>query len=292
VRTLPFQAKNGVQLLKDGLHDLTQPGQGAAQWLRPGSATGPPGPTNHLDAIVRQPVLVTRRSFKAGIDHIHPTDRLAATLQTRIRPSARGEERLRQELILSAGLREAKSSDHSTLSSRYEQMEALIPAEPIAPATIRLPSQPVPRRLASRVGTAALVPRLKGRIWAEQPLGQVQGKGDDRIALLAEQAIELRSGRQPRKSCPQVAPALPIESPLALETGPLPKEGQSHHLAPAQARRRARPGGFAGHLRLVRRHQSSRRVSRSWYPCPSSVSACTVEVVQANRKGRLPFFQV
>jgi len=290
---LPFQAEDRIQLAKDGLHDLTQSSQPAAQRLRPGMTTRPPGTANHPAAVVQPPLLMPGPPFKAGVDDLHPTDRLADIGQARIKLMTPREKGLGQGLIFGAGRSEAKASNHSAGRRSHQQMKALIPAEPIAPANICLPSQPASSSTFGITGGhRRAIQRLIGIIRAEQSMRQMQGKGDDCIAVLTLQAIELRTSRQVGKGCPQVTLGIAVEGPFALKVGPLSKERQGHHLTPAQAGRWARPrrlGWQGGLVKVINHHVQCRKVGS----CVHQRLAPSLEDwVQANPKTQLPFFQV
>ena len=151
------QPKVVVQFLEDRLNDLAQPSHPATQRFRPRMGAGASRPTNDQDAIVCPPVMMPANAFKAGIHHIDATDRLPATWQPLVGVLARGKEGFRQWLIFGAGWREAKASNQASGRDRRQQMEAFIPAQPIAPATNGLsgqPSSPTPLGITSRDSSA------------------------------------------------------------------------------------------------------------------------------------------
>src|SRR5579859_3706094 len=288
-----FQTQDRIQLVKDRLDNLALPSQPAAQRFRPGMVTRPSGTANHLNTIVVLPGRVPGAPFKAGIDDIHPTNRLAGTGQARIRTLSRSEERLRQRLILGTAWCKTKAGDHPGGRGCHEQMEALVPTEPVAPANIRLPSQPAipsPFRITSRDGCT--IQSLIGIIGVEQSFGQVQPKGDDGIAVAPLQAVELRAGRQARKRWAQMMLGIAVEGSLARKAGPLSKERQSHHLTPAQASRRATTGRLSRQVHLVKAINHHVECGQEGIRIHQRLAPSRVEWVQANPTVRLPFFQV
>src|ERR671932_260671 len=134
----PFtvEAEGMPELLIDRLHDLTHPSQPAPEPLGPRRSTIALRRADDLSAIGCPPGLLVGFPFEALVDHIRPTGRSTHARQARVGMATEGKERLRQGLIFGAGRPKAKASDHPKGVDRQQEREALIPAQPIAPADI------------------------------------------------------------------------------------------------------------------------------------------------------------
>src|SRR5207248_10224455 len=100
-------------------------------------------------------------------------------------------------------------------------------------------NQPVPRRLASRVGMPELSSASQAVLRVHR-LDQEQAEGHDDITIAPLQSIELLTLRQGWKRRSQVAHRIAVEGAFTGKPRPLPKHCQRHHLATRQR------GGWSG----------------------------------------------
>jgi hypothetical protein len=154
----PFtvQANGMLEFVIACLHDLTHSGQPAPQRLKPGASTIAFGRTQNRPPRVLAPACMAGGALETFVDHIGSMAWSACSWPLRLREAAEGEKRVRQRLILCAGCPKAKPCDDTNGIHGNQQMQALIPPQPITPANIGEPRQPAPRRLASRVGPPEL----------------------------------------------------------------------------------------------------------------------------------------
>src|SRR5215475_331439 len=134
----PFaiEAEGMPELLIHCLHDLAYACLPASEPLGPRHAAIALRWTDDLGAIGPPPSLVEGLPLEALIDDIRPTGREAHARQARVGRATEGKERLRQGLIFATGWPKAEAGDHPPGIDRQEQMEAFIPAQPVAPANI------------------------------------------------------------------------------------------------------------------------------------------------------------
>ena len=148
VRTLATEAEGRVDFVIDGLDDLTDSGEPAAQTLGPGLMAIALRRAQYLRPVPWPPACVRGLPLEALITDRGSQGRLPDAQASRVRPPAQREEGLGQRLILGAGRANAKAGHDPSRIARHEQMEAFVPV------SARPGSQAAPRRLASRVGTA------------------------------------------------------------------------------------------------------------------------------------------
>src|SRR5262249_50181349 len=136
---------------------------------------------------------------------------------------------------ITAGRSKAKAGDHTGRGNRGEQMEALIPANAIAPADISLPGQPAgatPLGIACR--NTRTVQRLIQTALRLHLFHQEQTEGHDHLTMLPGHAIELLQLGQGWEGRAQVAHRIAIEGAFTGKLPPLTKYRQRYYLATRQ----------------------------------------------------------
>jgi hypothetical protein len=238
VRTLTRQAKGIQEFVVDGLDDLSQAGQPAPQGF---------GPVDALTALVRRrhqvdlklglPAAARSFSGKAFVCHVGALSRQVSTGQMRRGVLTSGEQGRRQLLIMGTGRLKAKTSDDAQRRDTQQQMKAFIPAEAIAPADICLPSQPAGATAFGIAGHCrGTIQDFIAALLGLQVVNEKQAERCDRIAMLAQEPIELPASRQCRKRGSQLLLHVAVKGPFTGELHPLPKEGQRDHLTAMQGR--------------------------------------------------------
>ena len=146
-----------------------------------------------------------------------------------------GEKGLGQRMVIATGQSLAKPANHAGRSNRREQMEALIPANAIAPADVGLSGQPsraTPLGIAR--GDARTVQRLVQTMLRFHLVHQEQTEGHDHIAMLLRHSIELLTVGQGWERRSQVAQCIAVVGAFARKLRPLSKHRQRYHLATRQ----------------------------------------------------------
>ena len=100
VRALAVEAKDMLQAVVDGLHDLANTGQPASPGLGPGMAAVALRGTDQFSPVDVLPVAMAVFALKALVGDIHSLSRCPDAGDARVRESAQSEERLSQGLIL------------------------------------------------------------------------------------------------------------------------------------------------------------------------------------------------
>ena len=156
----PFtvQAAGRMELLVHRLHHLAYPSHPAPEPLGPWRLAMALGRTDDLGSVAPPPPRMRRLPLKAFVDHIRAQGRGPHTQQPRVGLTAQGKKGVGQRLVLGAGRSKAKAGDYPNRIDRQQQMEAFIPAQPIAPPAVRQTGQPtrttslgIPRRDARAV---------------------------------------------------------------------------------------------------------------------------------------------
>src|ERR687896_911653 len=205
VRTLTAKAKSMVELVVDGLHDLTDPGEPAAHALRPGLVAIALRRAQHLRSVTMPPARVRGLPLEALITDIGPEGRLSDTQASRVGSLAQGEEGLGQRLVFGTGGANTIAGNDPSGGDRHEQMEAFVPAQPIAPADIGEPRQPAsPSPFGIPCWHRRAVQGFIGCVATVQTADQVPEEGHDGSIVLAQQAVELGAMGQPGKSGAQL----------------------------------------------------------------------------------------
>ncbi len=159
MRALTRQAKGIQELVVDSFDDLPQAGQPAPQGFRPVHSPARLMWWSHqIDLVLLVPAKTWPFARKAFVGDIRPVSRQAtASRLGRGRVTSRKQSGC-QVLIMRARASKAKAGNDSLSRDAQQEMEAFVPAKAVTPADVCLTSQPVPRRLVSRV-TAALLSR-------------------------------------------------------------------------------------------------------------------------------------
>src|SRR3989440_12374530 len=139
---LTSQPEGIEQLVIDGLNDLAQPSQPASPRFGPAHFATLMGRADDLRTVTGLPVTMQSIPGEAFVGYIDALSWSADALQTRRGMLASGEKGLSQRMVIATGCGKAKAGDHAGRGNRGEQMEALIPANAIAPADIGLSGQP------------------------------------------------------------------------------------------------------------------------------------------------------
>ena len=142
VWALPVQPEGMVELVKDCLHYLAYPSQPSAQCFGPGIPAVALGGTDYPSSIVVSPPLCRRLAFKAFVHYIAAPGWLPQSGQPGMGSMPEGEEVLGQGLVFDTGWGKAEAGDDALRIDRKQQVEAFIPAQPVAPANVNLPGQP------------------------------------------------------------------------------------------------------------------------------------------------------
>ncbi len=100
------------------------------------------GRADDLRTVTGLPVTMQLIPGKAKVFHIDALGWSPDALQTRRGMLASGEKGLGQRMVMATARGKAKAGDHAGRGHRGEQMQALIPANAIAPADIGLAGQP------------------------------------------------------------------------------------------------------------------------------------------------------
>src|SRR6266700_7879167 len=294
MRTLTSQPKGIEQLAIDGLNDLTQSSQPASPGFGPMHLTALMRGADHLSMILLMPVPMQQITCEAFVSHIDALCWRTNTGQTRRRLLASGEKGLGQRMVVATACGKAKAGNHASWRNGSQQMEALIPANAVAPADIGLSRQPAGATpLGIARGNARTVQGFIQAALCLQVLNQVQTEGHDDIALLPLQPIELLALRQRRKRWAQVAHRIAVEGAFTGKLRPLAKHGQRHYLATRQRRRWSRTMFLskAGRLaKIIDQHvpcsQKGILVHHQRAPFPYELDR------QAHCRLWMPFFQV
>src|SRR5512144_926385 len=131
MRPLPIQAEAVVKTAIDRFNDLTKTGQPAAPRPRPGALAVALRRTDHLGTIEMLPLLAPGRALKALIGHVRPLGWSANTGQAWVRPMPYGQKGLCQGLVFSTGGGIAKAGDDPHGIDRQQQINPLIPTQPV-----------------------------------------------------------------------------------------------------------------------------------------------------------------
>lgn len=164
----PFmsQTKGIEEFVIDRFNDLSQTSKPTAQGFGPSLLATLMRWGDHASRTLRLPLVLWLISCKPLISHIEALCRQAAASQTWARLGSCSNKSRGQRLIMSAGWSEAKPSDYSGRVDTEQQMEPFVPTQTGTPTNISLSSQPVPRRLASRVLIPVLSSTAYGQRWA------------------------------------------------------------------------------------------------------------------------------
>jgi hypothetical protein len=193
-----------------------------------------------LDAMLAQPLAAWSFSSKAFIGHIGALSGQARTGQTRRWVLASGKQGGCQVLIMGAGRPKAKAGNDSGGRDTEPQVKAFIPAYAIAPANIRLPSQPTGASTFGITGHCrGTIQDLIEAVLRLQEVDQKQGEPRDVIPMLAQQSIELAAIRQVWKRGSQVMLRVAIKRSFTGKLHPLAKERQGDHFTALQRRQRS-----------------------------------------------------
>src|SRR6266516_8199956 len=205
----------------------------------------------------RPPARGRRRPLDALIATIRTQGGLADTPAAGVGRLTPGQDGRRQGLILGPGRSAADPRDHPPRPDGPAPVEALVPAEAVAPAAIgpaRQPAGPTTLGLPRRHRRA--VQGFVGPLATRQAVPQGQEARHDGRVVTAPQALQ-RAPRGPRgKGRAPGLGGVAVERPFASQTGPRPKEAQGDHLTPAERGprtwvKRWRPRGWAA---LVNHH--------------------------------------
>src|SRR6266581_9678254 len=294
MRTLTCQPEGIEQLAIDRFNDLTQPSQPASPGFGPLDLTALMWGSDHLCTVSGLPVAMQLITCKAFIGHIDALSGSADTGQRRRGKLSSGEKGLGKAMVVATAHGKAKAGNHASWRNGSEHMEALIPANAVAPADIGLSGQP--SRAASlgiARGNARTVERFIQTALCLHLVNQRQTEGHDDITLLALQPIELLALRQGRERRSQVAQRVAVEGTFAGKLRPLAKHGQRHHLATRQRGRWSRTMFLSKALRLakiidhhVQCSQKGILVHHQRAPFPYELDR------QAHCRLWMPFFQV
>src|SRR5262249_15920925 len=137
MRTLAVEAEGMRELLIHRLDDLPHPSHSAPEPLGPRRLTVPFGWADDLGSLDSPPGSLLGLSLDALVDHVGSTGRGAYTCQAWVGLATQCKERVCGGLIFGTRRTNAEAGDHPAGVDRQEQMEALIPAQPVAPANSR-----------------------------------------------------------------------------------------------------------------------------------------------------------
>src|SRR6266487_5495566 len=143
MRALPSQSEGIEHLVIDGFNDLTQPSQPASPVFgRPAHFAALMWRADHLRTVSSLPVVMQLIASKAFVGNIDALRRSADTAQAWRGMCSCGEKSFGQRMVIATGRRKAKAGNHASWGNGGEQMQALIPANAVAPADVGLPGQP------------------------------------------------------------------------------------------------------------------------------------------------------
>src|SRR6266571_2922206 len=137
--TLTGKPESIEQLVKDGLNDLAQPSQPASPGFGPAYLAALMWWADDLGTIRGLPLGVQQIARKALVGDIGALRWSADTGQTRCGLLSSGKEGLGQAMIVATARGKAKAGNHAGRRNGGEQVEALIPANAVAPTDIGLP---------------------------------------------------------------------------------------------------------------------------------------------------------
>jgi hypothetical protein len=207
MRTFSVAAEGMRALFIHRLHDLAHPRPPASEPLGPRRPAIALGRADALGAIGPPPGHLIDVPLETLVDDGWPTGRGTRARQARVRIATQGKERLREGLIFGACRPKAETGDPLRGIDRQEQMAALIPAQPVAPAnsgqawqSARAAALGIPR------GDAGAVQGFVRASLGRQHLHEVQKTGHQRRILLGWAS---RSGGAPRTRRCQAASAVP-----------------------------------------------------------------------------------
>src|SRR4029453_14221291 len=132
----PIEAEGMMELLVHRLHDLAHPSEPTPEPLGPRRPAIALGGADDVGAISPPPGHLVGLPLETFIDDIGSAGWGTHTRQTRERMAAEGKERLCQGLILRTRSPKPEAGDHPDRVERQEGVEALIPAQAVAPAAI------------------------------------------------------------------------------------------------------------------------------------------------------------
>ena len=235
VRALPVQPEGMVELLEDRFHDLTYPGQPAAQCFGPRGLAVGFGRRDQPGTIAVLPPLMPLLSLEALVRHIPAQSLRPQGGKPGVGSLPEGEEILGQSLVPGAGRGKAETGNDALGIDRKQQVKAFIPAQAVAPANISLSGQPAPApAFGVPCGNAGTVQGFVEALASLQQPGQVPEESRQGLVAAPGQPVELAAPRQGGESWPQAASGVTVEVPLAAEACPLAEDGQGNHLALSQ----------------------------------------------------------
>ncbi len=188
--TLAGKSEDIEQFVIDSLNDLAQPCQPAPPDFGPVYLTLLMGRADVQDLILLVPLVMQLLPSKAFVGDIDSLGWSTDTGQARRGLRSYGKKDFGQRIVITTAA--AKPVITPLGSNRQEQMEALIPANAIAPADIGLSRQPdgaMPLGIAS--GNARTIQGLIQAALRLHVLHQIPTESGDGIAIVPLQAIEL-----------------------------------------------------------------------------------------------------
>ena len=232
VRTLPVQREGMVELVEDGLHDLAYPGQPAAHCFGPGIPAVAPGRTDYPGSVAVSPPL-SRPPGPQSLCPLHTSLGLVPPKwATWDGGMPEGTEILGQGLVLGAGCGKAETGNAALGIDGKQQVEARIPAQPVAPANIRLTGQPTGAPAFGGPGRdTGTVQCFVDATLSSQQVHQVAGESRQGLVMVLGQPVELAPAGQYRESWPPAAGGITVEVPFTAKARPLAEDNQGNHLA-------------------------------------------------------------
>jgi hypothetical protein len=188
----PSEAEGMHELFLHRFHALAHSGQPASEPFGPRRLAIALGRADDLGTIGLPPSLRLGSPLEALVDDIWPAGRGAHTRQARGAIAAEGKERLRQGVSLRARRPKPEAGDHPEGVDRQEQLEALIPAPPVAPAHIGQAQQPArAAALGIPCGDTGALQRFIRTLLGCSQLHKMQQTRHQRLILLAHVAVAL-----------------------------------------------------------------------------------------------------
>ena len=158
MRALPVQPEGMMELAENRLHHLAYPGQPPAQSLGPAGPAVALGRTDYPGAIAVPPPLAQLPARKALVGQVPAPGRLSQSGQPGMGSMPEGEEVPGQSRVIGAGWGKAEAGDDPMGIDGEQQVEALIPAQTVAPANVSLSGEPAgPPALGVSGGDAGTV---------------------------------------------------------------------------------------------------------------------------------------
>jgi hypothetical protein len=253
LRTRTPQAKGMQELVVDRFDDLPEACQAATQRLRPANAlTVLMRWSQQSDLPLVVPAVAWSLAGLALDSYLRAVSGQSCTGQPWRWSFAESNQRRGQVLIMRAGRPKAKAANDPDGRDTQQPMKARVAAKAIAPATIRLPSQPAQAASFGIAGESGgpIEDLIEARLGLHA-FNQMQAKGRDRLMMLPHESVELRAIRQVCKGGSQILLSRAVKGSFARKLHPLSKHGQRNHLAALQASLRTRSVFLMRLLRLA-----------------------------------------